>query len=219
MMIPPMLGITTILIKNSALVSAIGVGELFYQAMVLGGQTLRYFEFLTAIAHHVLRTDFAAEPAGSTPRTPPVGKSLVSGQTDRPAPKTSSEPMIACEGVRKSFGAFEALRGVDLAVARGEVLCVIGPSGGGKSTFLRTINALEQIDARPHSDRRHRTSGPPARNSETATQSRHGLSELQPVSAHDGAPERCARPGAVSRTVLAGGLCARRTPARTRQHL
>ncbi len=55
--------------------------------------------------------------------------------------------MIACEGVRKSFGAFEALRGVDLAVARGEVLCVIGPSGGGKSTFLRTINALEQIDA------------------------------------------------------------------------
>ena len=50
MMIPPMLGITTILIKNSALVSAIGVGELFYQAMVLGGQTLRYFEFLTAIA-------------------------------------------------------------------------------------------------------------------------------------------------------------------------
>jgi His/Glu/Gln/Arg/opine family amino acid ABC transporter permease subunit len=50
MMIPPMLGISTILIKNSALVSAIGVGELFYQAMVLGGQTLRYFEFLTAIA-------------------------------------------------------------------------------------------------------------------------------------------------------------------------
>jgi ABC-type polar amino acid transport system ATPase subunit len=55
--------------------------------------------------------------------------------------------MIACEGVRKFFGAFEALRGVDVAVARGEVLCVIGPSGGGKSTFLRTINALEQIDA------------------------------------------------------------------------
>ena len=58
-----------------------------------------------------------------------------------------SPPMIVCEGVRKSFGRFEALRGVDLAVARGEVLCMVGPSGGGKSTFLRTLNGLEAIDA------------------------------------------------------------------------
>jgi glutamate transport system ATP-binding protein len=54
--------------------------------------------------------------------------------------------MILCEGVRKSFGPFEALKGVDLSVARGEVLCVVGPSGGGKSTFLRTLNGLEEID-------------------------------------------------------------------------
>jgi His/Glu/Gln/Arg/opine family amino acid ABC transporter permease subunit len=50
MMIPPMLGIVTILIKNSALVSAIGIEELFYRATVLGGQTFRYFEFLTVAA-------------------------------------------------------------------------------------------------------------------------------------------------------------------------
>lgn len=50
MMIPPMLGIITILIKNSALVSAIGVEELFYRATVLGGQTFHYFEFLTVTA-------------------------------------------------------------------------------------------------------------------------------------------------------------------------
>jgi His/Glu/Gln/Arg/opine family amino acid ABC transporter permease subunit len=50
MMIPPMLGIVTILIKNSALVSAIGVEELFYRASVLGGQTSRYFELLTVAA-------------------------------------------------------------------------------------------------------------------------------------------------------------------------
>jgi len=50
MMIPPMLGIVTILIKNSALVSAIGVEELFYRATVLGGQTFHYFEFLTVTA-------------------------------------------------------------------------------------------------------------------------------------------------------------------------
>jgi His/Glu/Gln/Arg/opine family amino acid ABC transporter permease subunit len=56
MMIPPMLGIVTILIKNSALVSAIGVEELFYRATVLGGQTFHYFEFLsvTAVIYFVL---------------------------------------------------------------------------------------------------------------------------------------------------------------------
>ena len=56
-------------------------------------------------------------------------------------------PIIVCEGVRKSFGAFEALQGVSLEVTRGEVLCIIGPSGSGKSTFLRTLNGLEPIDA------------------------------------------------------------------------
>jgi His/Glu/Gln/Arg/opine family amino acid ABC transporter permease subunit len=50
MMIPPMLGIVTLLIKNSALVSAIGVEELFYRATVLGGQTFHYFEFMTVTA-------------------------------------------------------------------------------------------------------------------------------------------------------------------------
>ena len=49
-MIPPTLGIVTILIKNSALVSAIGVEELFYRATVLAGQTFRHFELLTAAA-------------------------------------------------------------------------------------------------------------------------------------------------------------------------
>ena len=50
LMIPPILGIVTILIKNSALVSAIGVEELFYRATVLSGQTFRHFELLTAAA-------------------------------------------------------------------------------------------------------------------------------------------------------------------------
>jgi polar amino acid transport system ATP-binding protein len=55
--------------------------------------------------------------------------------------------MIRIEGLRKSFGALEVLKGIDLAVARGEVVCVIGPSGSGKSTLLRCINFLEEPTA------------------------------------------------------------------------
>ena len=52
-----------------------------------------------------------------------------------------------CEDVRKFFGKFEVLKGVNVAIARGEVVCIVGPSGGGKSTFLRTLNALETFDS------------------------------------------------------------------------
>ena len=55
----------------------------------------------------------------------------------------SPESMLALEGVRKSFGELEVLKGIDLAVRQGEVVCVIGPSGSGKSTLLRCINLLE----------------------------------------------------------------------------
>jgi polar amino acid transport system ATP-binding protein len=52
--------------------------------------------------------------------------------------------MLRVEGLRKTFGSAEVLRGIDLEVARGEVVCVIGPSGSGKSTLLRCINLLEE---------------------------------------------------------------------------
>ncbi|MEU4874785.1 amino acid ABC transporter ATP-binding protein [Streptomyces sp. NPDC021608] len=55
--------------------------------------------------------------------------------------------MVKAEGVHKSFGAVEVLKGIDLEVKNGEVFCLIGPSGSGKSTFLRCINHLEKINA------------------------------------------------------------------------
>ncbi|MEU1072344.1 MULTISPECIES: amino acid ABC transporter ATP-binding protein [unclassified Streptomyces] len=55
--------------------------------------------------------------------------------------------MVKSEGVHKSYGAVEVLKGIDLEVAEGEVFCLIGPSGSGKSTFLRCINHLEKINA------------------------------------------------------------------------
>src|SRR5256714_1420141 len=55
--------------------------------------------------------------------------------------------MVKAEGVHKRFGRNEVLKGIDINVARGDVMCLLGPSGSGKSTFLRCINHLEKIDA------------------------------------------------------------------------
>jgi polar amino acid transport system ATP-binding protein len=54
---------------------------------------------------------------------------------------------LRIEGLHKSFGRLEVLKGIDLAVAEHEVICLIGASGSGKSTLLRCINLLEPIDA------------------------------------------------------------------------
>jgi polar amino acid transport system ATP-binding protein len=53
---------------------------------------------------------------------------------------------VVLDDVHKSFGKAEVLRGIDLAVAEHEVVCLIGASGSGKSTLLRCVNALEPID-------------------------------------------------------------------------
>ena len=54
---------------------------------------------------------------------------------------------LVLQGIRKSFGANEVLKGIDLRVAPHEVVCLIGASGSGKSTLLRCTNLVEPIDA------------------------------------------------------------------------
>jgi len=54
---------------------------------------------------------------------------------------------LRLEGVQKSFGRLEVLRGIDLVLDVHEVVCLIGASGSGKSTLLRCVNLLEPIDA------------------------------------------------------------------------
>jgi polar amino acid transport system ATP-binding protein len=64
-------------------------------------------------------------------------------QPQAPQQPASSGPMLSIEKVHKSFGDLKVLRGVSMSVDRGDVVCVVGPSGGGKSTLLRCINMLE----------------------------------------------------------------------------
>ena len=60
---------------------------------------------------------------------------------------TGDTQVLRIDGLFKSFGALEVLRGIDLEIAPHEVVCLIGSSGSGKSTLLRCINLLEPIDA------------------------------------------------------------------------
>ncbi len=55
--------------------------------------------------------------------------------------------MIKVENLHKSFGDLEVLKGVSEHIKKGEVISIIGPSGGGKSTFLRCLNMLEKPDS------------------------------------------------------------------------
>jgi polar amino acid transport system ATP-binding protein len=64
-------------------------------------------------------------------------------QSDRPVIEPG-HPLIEIEGLHKSFGALHVLKGITTTVKKGEVVVVIGPSGGGKSTFLRCLNLLEE---------------------------------------------------------------------------
>ena len=58
--------------------------------------------------------------------------------------KDKGELLIETKGLRKNFGSLEVLKGIDEKIYKGEVVTIIGPSDGGKSTFLRCLNMLEE---------------------------------------------------------------------------
>jgi general L-amino acid transport system ATP-binding protein len=65
-------------------------------------------------------------------------------QSQAPAGQ-ENQPLIRCRDIQKWYGSHHVLKNVSLDVEAGEVIVIIGPSGSGKSTFIRTINALEEI--------------------------------------------------------------------------
>ena len=59
----------------------------------------------------------------------------------------AKDQTIRLADVRKSYGEFDVLKGIDATVSRGEVVVICGPSGSGKSTLIRTVNRLEEINS------------------------------------------------------------------------
>lgn len=60
-------------------------------------------------------------------------------------PLEEREDIIVCKNIHKWYGDLHVLKDVSVSVKKGEVVVILGPSGSGKSTFIRTINALEEI--------------------------------------------------------------------------
>ncbi len=58
-----------------------------------------------------------------------------------------SDLILQASGIKKSFGDYNVLDGIDFSVKKGDVISIIGPSGGGKTTFLRCLNFLERADS------------------------------------------------------------------------
>jgi polar amino acid transport system ATP-binding protein len=71
----------------------------------------------------------------------------MSASADAATPPVAGDEAIRIEGLHKSFGTNEVLKGIDLSVATHEVVCLIGASGSGKSTLLRCVNLLEPINS------------------------------------------------------------------------
>ena len=115
-------------------------------------------------------------------------------------------PLVKVRDLRKSFGQNEVLRGVDLDVARGEVVSVIGASGSGKTTMLRCVTLLETYDSGSITvdgvEVGYSGEGPArgvARRSLRVTRTSAWYSSSSICSAPDRAGERDAGPGKVRR--------------------
>ena len=172
--IPPTGNETISMLKTSSLASVIGYLELLYAVQTIYARTYQtipllivaslWYLFMTSIltiGQYYVERRYARGALRELPPTPlaeAADRSRSFGSPARlvrwPPVTTTVAPMVQAQGVRKSFGHLEVLKGIDLEVAPRDVFCLIGPSGSGKSTFLRCINHLEKINVGPALGRR-----------------------------------------------------------------
>ena len=139
-MIPPLLNDFIGLQKDTVLVSFIGVVEIFRYAQIKSAATYNFTPYVGVALVFIVVT-IPLDPPGRLAGRPRPPRRRRAGR------RAMTAEALRIEGLHKSFGALEVLRGIDLVVAEHEVVCLIGASGSGKSTLLRCINLLEPIDA------------------------------------------------------------------------
>ena len=192
--VPSIVNMLIVLSKETVVLSIITVPELMYQVQTMAAETFTAFDAIFAMAVFYWLLVETVSRLGARLEARTTAFSLARGGC-------VSAPMIALAGVSKSFGELQVLRSVDLAVARSEVVCLIGPSGSGKSTLLRCVNFLEPYDAGEvridgrligYEDAGDGTRRPMsgAQTSRHAARDRHGVPALQPLAAHDRARQR-----------------------------
>ena len=148
--IPP-IGNIFIGCSGHSLLSILTIRELMFEGQVLAATTFQHITIFTVIAVSILPL-LAKRGGDRSLRAAAQGRAAQSRK--RPAPALAAvflglggARMIRLEAVNKRFGHLHVLRDVNLDIARGEVVVVIGPSGSGKSTLLRVINHLRTSTA------------------------------------------------------------------------
>ena len=153
------------IVKLTSLVSVISLSELLLVGQRLYAQNFLVLETLGAVAvYYVLIVTFFGwglqyleRYLDLTRRKPEALTDAQLGSLRGGLPAISASPSTApragmpdalrLQGLCKSYGSHQVLKGIDLKVRAGEVISIIGPSGSGKTSLIRTINGLESIDA------------------------------------------------------------------------
>ncbi|CAM5265713.1 hypothetical protein LSPH24S_09815 [Lysinibacillus sphaericus] len=139
-MIPPLGNEFIALLKDSSLVTVIAAPDILYASKVVAGATSRFWEagpIVAALLYLVLTYVVTKVVAF-------IEKRFSNSYVPRKAEEERSK-MIKIENLHKYFGKLEVLKGIDYEIQEKQVVCVIGNSGSGKSTFLRCINMLEEV--------------------------------------------------------------------------
>jgi len=107
-----------------------------------GGWTQRLFGFTPPAAETSAKAPAQPQPSAATGAVD-LATSAAAARHKASAPDPH---FVVCKDVHKAYGEREILKGIDIEIARGEVVAILGPSGSGKSTLLRLINHLEPLD-------------------------------------------------------------------------
>lgn len=152
------------IVKQTSLISVIALPELLMTGQRLYAENFLVMETLAAVAvYYVLivsvfslafrQLERHLDIHGRTPQTLTSSRIDALRREAKPVVRPTQEKRpgapkaLLLKGIQKAYGQHNVLKGIDLAVAPGEVVSIIGPSGSGKTSLIRTVNALEAIDA------------------------------------------------------------------------